>query len=770
MAPPETPNGPNDPSGGPGRSGPGAGGSGASGAGAGGGSAARGRDPRLAPPRADAAGWGELDVRAVDTVRVLAADAVQKAGHGHPGTAMSLAPLAYLLFQQVMRHDPADDQWIGRDRFVLSCGHSSLTLYIQLYLSGYGMELSDLEALRTWGSATPGHPEYRHTRGVEITTGPLGQGLASAVGMAMGGRRERGLLDPDAPTGTSPFDHHVYVVASDGDLMEGVTSEASSLAGHQELGNLIVFYDSNHISIEDDTDISFSEDVTARYASYGWHVQTVDFTRTGDYVEDVDALLAAVEAAKAETGRPSLILLRTIIGWPAPTKQNTGKAHGSALGDEEVAATKKLLGFDPDADFAVEDDVLEHARAVRERGAEAHRAWEPGYQEWRSAHPERAELLDRLREQRLPNGWTDSLPVFDADPKGIATRKASGDVLTALAPVLPELWGGSADLAGSNNTTMEGEPSFVPESKQTGEFPGNPYGRTLHFGIREHAMGAILNGIALQSLTRPYGGTFLIFSDYMRPAVRLAALMKLPVTYVWTHDSIGLGEDGPTHQPVEQLAALRAIPGLDVVRPADANETAVCWRTVLEHDDRPAGLALTRQPLPVLERGAGDGAYASAEGAARGGYVLVDSRGETPDVILVATGSEVHIALEARELLAADGHDARVVSLPCREWFAEQPYAYQDEVLPPGVRARVSVEAAVAQGWRDVVGDAGRMVSLEHFGASAPYERLYEEFGITPAAVAEAARDSIRAASGPVRPGGERPGAAPTGGGTGDAG
>ncbi|MFD3794523.1 transketolase [Streptomyces californicus] len=770
MAPPETPNGPNDPSGGPGRSGPGAGGSGASGAGAGGGSAARGRDPRLAPPRADAAGWGELDVRAVDTVRVLAADAVQKAGHGHPGTAMSLAPLAYLLFQQVMRHDPADDQWIGRDRFVLSCGHSSLTLYIQLYLSGYGMELSDLEALRTWGSATPGHPEYRHTRGVEITTGPLGQGLASAVGMAMGGRRERGLLDPDAPTGTSPFDHHVYVVASDGDLMEGVTSEASSLAGHQELGNLIVFYDSNHISIEDDTDISFSEDVTARYASYGWHVQTVDFTRTGDYVEDVDALLAAVEAAKAETGRPSLILLRTIIGWPAPTKQNTGKAHGSALGDEEVAATKKLLGFDPDADFAVEDDVLEHARAVRERGAEAHRAWEPGYQEWRSAHPERAELLDRLREQRLPDGWTDSLPVFDADPKGIATRKASGDVLTALAPVLPELWGGSADLAGSNNTTMEGEPSFVPESKQTGEFPGNPYGRTLHFGIREHAMGAILNGIALQSLTRPYGGTFLIFSDYMRPAVRLAALMKLPVTYVWTHDSIGLGEDGPTHQPVEQLAALRAIPGLDVVRPADANETAVCWRTVLEHDDRPAGLALTRQPLPVLERGAGDGAYASAEGAARGGYVLVDSRGETPDVILVATGSEVHIALEARELLAADGHDARVVSLPCREWFAEQPYAYQDEVLPPGVRARVSVEAAVAQGWRDVVGDAGRMVSLEHFGASAPYERLYEEFGITPAAVAEAARDSIHAASGPVRPGGERPGAAPTEGGTGDAG
>ncbi|MEW2065532.1 transketolase [Streptomyces sp. NPDC007346] len=731
--------------------------------------AAHPRDPKLAPPVADAAGWGPLDVRAVDTVRLLAADAVQKAGHGHPGTAMSLAPLAYLLFQQVMRHDPADDQWLGRDRFVLSCGHSSLTLYIQLYLSGYGMELEDLKALRTWGSSTPGHPEYRHTRGVEITTGPLGQGLASAVGMAMAARRERGLLDPDAPAGASPFDHHVYVVASDGDLMEGVTSEASSLAGHQELGNLVVFYDSNHISIEDDTDIAFSEDVTARYASYGWHVQTVDFTRTGDYVEDVDALLAAVEAAKNERGRPSLILLRTIIGWPAPTKQNTGKAHGSALGDDEVAATKKLLGFDPDADFTVEDDVREHARAVRERGAEAHRAWEPRYQEWRSANPERAALLDRLLEQKLPDGWTDSLPVFDADPKGIATRKASGEVLTALAPVLPELWGGSADLAGSNNTTMDGEPSFVPESRQTGEFPGEPYGRTLHFGVREHAMGAILNGIALQSLTRPYGGTFLIFSDYMRPAVRLAALMRLPVTYVWTHDSIGLGEDGPTHQPVEHLAALRAIPGLDVVRPADANETSVCWRTVLEHPDRPAGLALTRQPLPVLERG--ESAYAPAEQAARGGYVLADSRNGTPDVILIGTGSEVHIALEARELLAAEGHDARVVSMPCREWFADQPYPYQDEVLPPAVRARVSVEAAVAQGWRDIVGDAGRMVSLEHFGASADYERLYEEFGLTPRAVADAALASIRtAADGSVRPGGERPGATPTEGGTGDVG
>ncbi|WP_069174054.1 transketolase [Streptomyces griseus] len=713
------------------------------------------RDPGLARPVAGRAGWSEVDLRAVDTVRVLAADAVQKAGNGHPGTAMSLAPLAYLLFQQVMRHDPADDQWLGRDRFVLSCGHTSLTLYIQLYLAGYGLEMKDLQALRTWGSATPGHPEYRHTRGVEITTGPLGQGMGAAVGMAMAARRERGLLDPDAAPGTSPFDHHVYVVASDGDMMEGVASEASSLAGHQRLGNLIAFYDSNHISIEDDTDISFSEDVPARYASYGWHVQTVDWTRTGDYVEDVDALLAAIEAAQEERDRPSLIMLRTVIGWPAPTKRNSGKAHGSALGDDEVAATKRLLGFDPDARFAIEDEVLAHARAVGERGKEAHALWDNGYQEWRTANPDRAALLDRLRDQKLPQGWTDALPVFPADPKGMATRKASGLVLTALAPVLPELWGGSADLAGSNNTTMDGEPSFVPAERQTDEFPGGPYGRTLHFGIREHAMGAVLNGIALQSLTRPYGGTFLTFSDYMRPAVRLAALMKLPATYVWTHDSIGLGEDGPTHQPVEHLAALRAIPGLDVVRPADANETTVCWRTILEHPDRPAGLVLTRQNLPVLDRG--DGNLAPAQGAARGAYVLAEEPGDgAPDVILVATGSEVHIALEARALLATEGLRVRVVSMPSREWFAAQPAAYQDEVLPSAVRARVSVEAAVGQGWREVVGDAGRIVSLEHYGESADYRRLYEEFGFTPEVVAAAARESIGDAAAAPVPGGRR--------------
>ena len=545
------------------------------------------RDPSLARSLAGRPGWQDVHIRAVDTARLLAADAVQKAGNGHPGTAMSLAPLAYLLFQNVMVHDPADDQWLGRDRFVLSAGHTSLTLYIQLFLSGYGLEIADLAALRTWGSKTPGHPEYRHTRGVEITTGPLGQGLGAAVGMAMAARRERGLLDPEAPPGESPFDHHVYVIASDGDMMEGVSGEASSLAGHQQLGSLIVFYDQNHISIEDDTDVSFSEDVGARYAAYGWHVQSVDWRRRDGYVEDVDAVLDAITAARHETGRPSMIVLNTIIGWPAPTKRDTGKAHGAALGADEVAATKKLLGFDLAQSFTVEEPVLRHAREVTDRGRAAHASWQPRYQAWRSGNPDRAALLDRLRAQRLPDGWAGALPSFEPDPKGMATRKASGMVLSALAPVLPELWGGSADLAESNNTTMDGADSFIPPSGQTKEWHGGSYGRTLHFGIREHAMAAALNGIALQSLTRAYGGTFLTFSDYMRPAVRLAALMQLPAIYVWTHDSIGLGEDGPTHQPVEQLASLRNIPGLDVVRPGDANETAVCWRTIIEHTSQP---------------------------------------------------------------------------------------------------------------------------------------------------------------------------------------
>ncbi|MWA00364.1 transketolase [Actinomadura sp. LD22] len=683
--------------------------------------------------------WSDLDRRAVDVIRALAMDAVEEAGSGHPGTAMSLAPAAYLLFQRFLRHDPTDPDWAGRDRFVLSCGHSSLTLYIQLYLSGYPLTLADLKALRKWGSLTPGHPEHGHTAGVETTTGPLGQGIANAVGMAMAARRERGLFDPDAPAGESPFDHTVWAFASDGDIEEGISHEASALAAHQRLGNLVLLYDDNHISIEDDTAIALSEDVRARYEAYGWDVHHVDWTVNGDYEENVAALAAAFEAAKAETARPSFIALRTIIGWPAPNKKNTGKAHGSALGAEEVAATKRILGLDPAESFIVPDDVLAHAREVSDRGRALHAEWEKAFQAWRSANPERAAEYDRISARHLPPGWEAKLPEFPAG-KDVATRAASGEVLGALAPVLPELWGGSADLAESNNTTMKGEPSFIPEEFQTKEFPGGRYGRTLHFGVREHAMGAISNGIALHGGTRPYAGTFLIFSDYMRPAVRLAALMKLPVTYVWTHDSIGLGEDGPTHQPVEHLWALRAIPGLDVVRPADANETAVAWRTVLEHTDRPAGLALTRQKLPTLER---DGEIASAEGAAKGGYVLADAAGGQPELILIATGSEVQLALEARETLQSQGTPTRVVSMPCVEWFEEQPDAYKQQVLPPGVRARVSVEAGVALGWRTYVGDAGTSVSLEHFGASADYKTLFEQFGITAERVVAAAKASL---------------------------
>ncbi|MHB1472166.1 MAG: transketolase [Dermatophilaceae bacterium] len=711
------------------------------------------RDPSLATPVATRAGWTDLDVRAVDTARLLAADAVQKVGNGHPGTAMSLAPLAYLLYQNVMRHDPADPQWLGRDRFVLSCGHSSLTQYIQLYLSGYGLELDDLKSLRTWGSLTPGHPEVHHTLGVEITTGPLGSGLASAVGMAMAQRRQRGLLDPAAAPGASPFDHHIYVVASDGDIMEGVSHEASALAGHQELGNLTLIYDQNHISIEDDTNISFSEDVGKRYEAYGWHVVSIDWRsswsndteNSNGYVEDVDALLAAIESGKAITDQPTLVILKTVIAWPAPTKRNTGASHGSALGETEIAATKTLLGFDPAQTFEVSGDVLAHAREVMARGRTAHAEWDKGYAGWRASHPDRASLLDRLVKRELPPSFAAAFPTFPADPKGIATRAASGKVLSALADVMPELWGGSADLAGSNNTTMEGATSFIPTGKQTQEWKGGPYGRTLHFGIRELGMGAILNGITLEGLTRAYGGTFLVFSDYMRPAVRLAALQKLPVTFVWTHDSIGLGEDGPTHQPIEHLAALRAIPGLDVVRPGDANETAVAWRTILEHTDRPAGLVLSRQAMPTLDRET----FGSAEGTTKGAYVLAEgSASSGPTVILIATGSEVSLAVAAREILESQGISTRIVSMPCREWFDAQDQSYRDEVLPPSVRARVSVEAGVPMGWRDIVGDAGRIVSIDHYGASADAATLFREFGFTPAAVVAAARESIQAAGG----------------------
>ncbi len=675
------------------------------------------------------ADWSEKDRRAVDTVRVLAADAVQKAGSGHPGTAMSLAPLAYSLFQKVMRHDPSDPDWIGRDRFVLSCGHSSLTLYLQLFLAGYGLEISDLQQLRQFGSATPGHPEHRHTPGVEITTGPLGQGLASAVGMAMGARRERGLFDPDAAPGESPFDHQIYVIASDGDIEEGVTSEASSLAGHQQLGNLTVVYDDNKISIEDDTDIALSEDVAKRYEAYGWHVQVVEGG------ENVTGILAALEAARAETARPSFIVLRTIIGFPAPTKMNTGKAHGPALGDAEIAEVKKIVGLDPDRTFQVDDDVLAHTRAVIERGQAQHAEWTTAFDAWAQREPDRKALLDRLLGRTLPEGWEKALPSWDVDAKGVATRKASGDVLKALADVLPELWGGSADLAESNNTTMEGADSFGPTSTATKMWKAQPYGRTMHFGIREHAMGSILNGIALHGPTRPYGGTFLVFSDYMRPAVRLAALMKSAAVYVWTHDSIGLGGDGPTHQPIEHLAALRAIPGLSVVRPGDANETAAAWKAVLERPEGPAGLCLSRQNLPTLEG-------TSVDGVAKGGYVLAEASAH-PQVILIATGSELALAVAARATLEADGVPTRVVSMPCVEWFDEQDAAYRESVLPAAVRARVAVEAGIAMPWYRFTGDAGEIVSIEHFGASAEADVLFREFGFTPEAVVSAARRSL---------------------------
>ncbi|AGF72528.1 transketolase [Corynebacterium halotolerans] len=679
--------------------------------------------------------WTDTDTRAVDTVRVLAADAVQKCGSGHPGTAMALAPLAYTLYQRVLNHNPKDINWAGRDRFVLSAGHTSLTQYIQLFLGGFGLELDDLKALRTWGSLTPGHPEYGHTDGVEITTGPLGQGLASAVGMAMAARRERGLFDPEAAPGESPFDHHVYVIASDGDLQEGVTSEASSLAGTQQLGNLIVFWDDNRISIEDDTAIAFNEDVVARYRAYGWHTIEIEGG------EDVVAIEEAVAEAKSVTDRPTFIRLRTVIAYPAPNAMNTGASHGSALGEEEVAATKRELGFDPEQHFQVDDEVLTHTRSLVERGAQKHADWQEKYDAWAKANPEAHTLHQRLENRELPEDFAAELPTWEPDAKGLATRKASEATLQALGKTLPELWGGSADLAGSNNTVIKDSPSFGPETISTDTWSAEPYGRNLHFGVREHAMGAIMNGIALHGGTRPYAGTFLIFSDYMRPAVRLAALQGTDAYYVWTHDSIGLGEDGPTHQPVEQLAALRAIPDMSMLRPADANETAQAWAAALEYKQGPKGLALTRQNVPVLE-GTKEKA---AEGVRRGAYVLVEGSKETPDVILMATGSEVQMAVEAAKVLEDEGTAARVVSVPCLDWFAEQDAEYIESVLPKEVTARVSVEAGLALPWYRWIGDRGRAVSLEHFGASASYQKLFEEFGLTTAAVVAAAKDSLAA-------------------------
>jgi transketolase len=691
--------------------------------------------------------WNEIDDKTVDTIRVLAMDAVQKVGNGHPGTAMSLAPAAYLLFQKVMRHNPADPHWPGRDRFVLSAGHSSLTLYLQLYLGGWGLEIDDIKALRTWGSKTPGHPEYGHTAGVETTTGPLGQGIGNAVGMAMAARRERGMLDPNADEGASPFDHHIYAICSDGDIEEGVSAEASAIAAVQQLGNLTVIYDANRISIEDDTDIALAEDVGKRYEAYGWHVQTVDWTHDETkYVEDVPALHEAIRKANAVTDRPSFIVLRTIIAWPAPSAQNTGKAHGSALGEDEVAATKRVLGFDADKTFEVPPGVLEHTRQLVERGKAAQAEWDQAFRHWTTKPSADVELFERLQTRTLPEGWADQLPTFEAG-KDVATRKASGAVINAIAAKVPELWGGSADLAESNNTTIENAPSFLPKDRSTKLWQGDPLaGRVLHFGIREHAMGAILNGIAVHGGTRPFGGTFLTFSDYMRPSVRLAALMGLPVTYVWTHDSIGLGEDGPTHQPIEHLAALRAILGLDVVRPGDANEVTACWQAVLEHTDRPAGFALSRQNLPVFPRG--EEGFSDTSNVHRGGYVLLDTDGGLPDVVIIATGSELQLAVAARTKLAEGGVRARVVSMPCREWFDEQEQSYRESVIPPTVKARVSVEAGIAQGWRELVGDHGRIVSIEQYGHSAEYSRIFTEYGLTADAVASAAQDSIAAATG----------------------
>lgn len=665
------------------------------------------------------AGWSDLDNRAVAYARALAADAVQKVGNGHPGTAMSLAPVAYLLFQHHLVHDPSDPNWLGRDRFILSCGHSSLTLYTQLFYSGYGLEMHDLKTFRTWGSLTPGHPEFGHTAGVEMTTGPLGQGVATAVGMAMAARYERGLLDPNAAPGSSLFDHSIWVICSDGDLQEGVSAEACSLAGTQELGNLNIIYDDNQISIEGDTHNAFTEDVSMRYRAYGWHVIDVATSSDGDV--DIAALDAAMVAAKKESTKPTLIRLKTVIAWPAPTLRGTGKSHGSALGEQEVAATKLLLGLNPDEHFAMPDEVLAHVRQVKVRGAERRSEWNAAFSTWSSANTGAAALLQRLQKRELPANWDSHLPVFETG-KDIATRAASGEVLQAIAATLPELWGGSADLAGSNNTSIEGGGSFLPA---TSVIKGaNPYGRIIHFGIREHAMGSILNGITLHGLTRSFGGTFAVFSDYMRPAVRLAALMNIPSTFVWTHDSIGVGEDGPTHQPIEHFAALRAIPGLDIVRPGDANEVAHAWRQIIIRN-RPAGILLSRQNLPVFDRSI----CAPASGVAKGAYVLKDAK--NPVALLIATGSEVSLALDVQSALASEGVSVRVVSAPCLEWFAEQDAAYKESVLPASIPLKLSIEVGIAQGWRELIGDAGIAISLEHYGASADAKRLFKEFGFS---------------------------------------
>jgi len=674
--------------------------------------------------------WDALDDQAVVVSRALAMDAVQKVGNGHPGTAMALAPVAYTLFQRILKHDPSNPNWLGRDRFVLSAGHSSLTLYIQLFLSGYGLELSDLQSFRTAGAKTPGHPEFGHTAGVEITTGPLGSGISSAVGMAMAARYEKGLLDPESKT--SLFEHDIWVIASDGDLQEGISSEACSLAGTQELGNLKVIYDDNRISIEGDTHVAFTEDVSLRFKAYGWNVIEVAALPNGD-VNQI-ALENAMLKVQSEKSKPSLIRLKTVIAWPAPKAQGTAESHGSALGTEEIAATKIALGLDPDKSFDVPDPVLKHSRKVLERGAALKAQWDNELATWAKSNPEKSELLKRLQSRELPKNWEQAIPTFESG-KDLATRAASGKVINAIAGVLPEFWGGSSDLAGSNNTSINGGGSFLPATSKMKD--ATPYGRIVHFGIREHAMGAILNGIALHGLTRAFGGTFLVFSDYMRGAVRLAALMNIPSIFIWSHDSIGLGEDGPTHQPVEHIASLRLIPNLAIVRPADANETAIAWREIITRD-KPVGLALSRQNLPVFERSESN----SAAGVAKGAYVIAEPKG-APDVILIATGSEVHIAIEASRLLAEQNISARVVSAPCLEWFEEQSDSYKESILPKNLKARVSVEAGVGAGWHKYVGDNGEIISLEHFGASASAGTLFKEYGFTAENIVEAAKRTI---------------------------
>ena len=677
--------------------------------------------------------WQPEDGQVISHARALAMDAVQKVGNGHPGTAMSLAPVAYLLFQKHLIHDPSDPHWIGRDRFILSCGHSSMTLYTQLFLSGYGLELKDLQEFRTWGSLTPGHPEYGHTAGVEMTTGPLGQGVSTAVGMAMATRYERGLFDPSTTDGTSLFDHKVWVICSDGDLQEGVSSEAASLAGTQALGSLNVIYDDNRISIEGDTHVAFTEDVSARYRAYGWEVIEVAALPSGDV--DLVNLDKAMDAASRNLMQPTLIRLKTIIAWPAPNARGTSKSHGSALGADEIAATKKELGLNPDEHFAFPENLLAHARLVKKRGASAHDTWNKKFETWKKNEPERAKLLSRILADELPADWDSLVPVFEAG-KDVATRKASGDVINALAKKLPEMWGGSADLAESNNTTIEEGGSFLPPSSAMKG--ANPYGRVIHFGIREHAMGSILNGIALSGLTKAFGGTFAVFSDYMRPAVRLAALMKLPSIFVWTHDSIGLGEDGPTHQPVEHFAALRAIPDFDVIRPADANEVAAAWKIIIKNR-KASGILLSRQNLPVFDRSE----FGSIDGVARGAYILKEAS-KSPQLILMATGSEVALAIQSAQVLEESGIPTRVVSIPCFEWFNQQEQSYKDEVLPPSVKARVSIEAGIAQGWREYVGDRGASISLEHYGASAGANVLFKEFGFNVDNVVETAKKVLK--------------------------